>query len=102
MKQIQLDYALLALVIIIVVASVVGAVVVWLFLAGPDNLVTEEIEFIDFSIVKASHAFEVDIIQSSSFSINITASEYVDVARTGEDEYERKHQERIIAQDKLE
>jgi len=80
----------IVLIVIVVVASVVGAVVVWWWLAGSVNLVTEEMEFSDFTIVKAGNAFQVEITQSSSYSVDITADEYVEVSRTGEDEYERE------------
>ena len=80
----------IVLIVIVVVASVVGAVVVWWLLVGSVNLVTEEMEFSDFTSVEAGNAFEVEITQSSSYSVDITADEYVQVSRTGEDEYERE------------
>jgi len=80
----------IVLIVIVVVASVVAAVIVWWWLAGSVNLVTEEMEFSDFSIVEVGYAFEVEITQSSSYGVDITADEHVEVSRTGEDEYERK------------
>jgi len=80
----------IVLIVIVVAASVVGAVVVWWLLVGSVNLVTEEMEFSDFMSVEAGWGFEVEITQSSSYSVEITADEYVEVSRTGEDEYERE------------
>ena len=80
----------IVLLVIVAVASVVGAVVVWWLLVGSANLVTEEMEFSDFTSVEAGNAFEVEITQSSSYRVDITADEYVEVSRTGEDEYERE------------
>ena len=80
----------IVLIVIVVVASVVAGVVVWWLLVGSVNLVTEEMEFSDFTSVEAGNAFEVYITQSSSYSVNITVDEYVEVSRDGEDEYERK------------
>ena len=74
----------------VIVASIVTAVVVWWLLVGSANVVTEEIGLSDFSSVKAGNAFEVEITQSSSYKVEITTDEYVQVSRTGENEYEQQ------------
>jgi len=57
-------------------------------LVGSGNLETEEYAFIDFTEVEISSAFEFEIQQSSSYSINITADdnimEYVQVSQDGQ------------------
>jgi len=80
----------IVLIVIVVVASVVGALVVWWLLVGSVNLVTDEMELSDFAEVEVGWAFDIEIIQSASYSVIISADEYVEVSRTGEDEYERK------------
>jgi len=57
-------------------------------LVGSGNLETEAYAFTDFTEVEISSAFEFEIEQSSSYSINITADdnamEYVQVSRDGQ------------------
>ena len=81
------------LIIIIVVASIVAVVVAVVFfgfgipLSGSGNLVSEEKDFTDFTIVEAGSGFEVEITQSDSYSVNITADDnlfdYLEVSKTG-------------------
>jgi len=55
---------------------------------GSGNLKTENFNFSDFTRVDVSSAFEVDIAQSGSYSISITADDnlfkYIQVSRQGE------------------
>ncbi|MFC1952120.1 head GIN domain-containing protein [Chloroflexota bacterium] len=55
---------------------------------GSGNLETEERYFTDFTRVEVSSAFEVEIIQSDSFGVSITADDnllkYVHVSKSGE------------------
>ena len=55
---------------------------------GSGNLVTEQMDFSDFTRVEAGYAFEVEITQSSSYSISITADDnlfdFIQVSKTGE------------------
>jgi hypothetical protein len=44
---------------------------------GPENVITEEKDFTDFTHVEVEGTFEVEIIQSDSFSITISADESV-------------------------
>ena len=57
-------------------------------LVGSGNLETEEYAFTDFTEVEISSAFEFEIKQSSSYSINVTADdnvmEYVQVSQVGQ------------------
>jgi len=57
-------------------------------LVGSGNLETEEYAFTDFSRIEISSAFEFEIEQSSSYSINITADdnvmEYIRVSKDGQ------------------
>ena len=80
----------LILIVLIVVGSVVATAIIWQTLLAPSHLVTEDQDFKDFTIVSVGHAFEVKITQSSTYSINITADEYVSVSETGKDEYTRE------------
>lgn len=74
------------LILIIVLATVVGAVAIYLWVS-PGELITEEIEYTDFTAVNISPAFKVEIKQSSSYSIIIKADEQnfdnIKVTKTG-------------------
>jgi len=86
--------AIILIGIIIVVGTVVVTVVYFLgFLplgrvVGSGDLVTEEKDFSDFTIVEVGSGFGVEIMQSSSYNINITADDnlldYIEVFKTGE------------------
>ena len=70
------------LIVIIVVASVVAGVILWQFgfmgqVVGSGNLATEDKDFTDFMIVDVANGFEVEITQSSSYSISITADDNI-------------------------
>ena len=74
---------------IIVIASavllvVIGAVLAYFF--WPGNLRTEEMSFSDFTVVEVSNAFDVSIVQSTSYSITLTADkrifDSIEVAQT--------------------
>ncbi|UCE16155.1 MAG: DUF2807 domain-containing protein [Candidatus Bathyarchaeota archaeon] len=88
----------LAIILIVtaVVVVVVGAVLAVTLLGfwqpfgqivGSENLVVEEKDFSDFTIVEVGSGFEVEITQSSSYSINITADDnvldYIEVSKSG-------------------
>ena len=55
---------------------------------GSGNLDTQDFNFSGFIRVEVSHAFEVEITQSSSYSVSITANdnlfEYIQVSKEGE------------------
>lgn len=63
-------------------AGCVGGVVV-----GSGNLDTQEMDFSDFTRVEVSSAFEVEIAQSGSYSVSITADDnlfdYIQVSKQG-------------------
>jgi len=56
--------------------------------AGSGNLETREFDFSDFTRVEVGNAFEVEVVQSGSFGISVTADdnifEYLSVAKSGE------------------
>ena len=77
--------------IILVVALVTAALFsgcVFGAVTGSGNLVTEEMDFTDFTRVEVSDAFEVEITQSSSYSVSITADdnlfEFIQVSKSGQ------------------
>jgi hypothetical protein len=85
------------LIVIAVVVVVVGAVLAVILLGfwqpfgrvvGSGDLVTEEKDFSDFTIVEVGSGFEVEIIQSSSYSINVTADDnvldHIKVSKSGD------------------
>jgi len=82
--------ALSSLLILIIVSAIVivavGAVAVYFWLS-PGELISEEMQFNDFIAVDVSSAFEVEITQSSSYRILITADEKIfdniEVTKTG-------------------
>jgi len=89
--------AISTIVIVLIVIIVVGAVVAGVVAAvlfgfwhpfgqavGSGELVTEEKDFTDFTIVEVGWGFEVEITQSDSYSISITADDnmldYIEVS----------------------
>lgn len=81
---------IIAIVAIIVVASAIILLGNWpptSEMVGSGNLVTQQKDFSDFSAIDVSSAFEVEISQSSFYSISITADDnvidYVQVSKTG-------------------
>ena len=86
------NLAIILIVVIVVGAVVVGAVVWWFWpfqghVVGSGNLVTEDYDFSDFTGVDVGNGFEVEITQSSSYSINITTDDnmldYIEVSSPG-------------------
>jgi len=86
----------IALIIIIVVGSVVAILAATILLGfwkpfdqivGSGTLDTEKMTFTDFTIIEVGWGFEVDIDQSDSYSINITADDnmfdYIETSKTG-------------------
>jgi hypothetical protein len=84
----------IALIIIIVVGSIAAVVVAVVFFGfwkpavqGSGNLATEEKSFTDFTSVAVGWGFEVEISQSDSYSISITADDnlfdYMEISKTG-------------------
>jgi len=55
---------------------------------GSGNLVTRNMDFDDFTAIEVTDAFEVDIAQSNSYGVSITADDnvfdYIQVAKTDE------------------
>ena len=85
--------AIVLIVIIAVGAAVATVVFLTRFLpygeiVGSGNLDTEEMEFSDFSIVEVGSGFQVEIVKSSSYSVNVTADDnlfdYIEVFKTGD------------------
>jgi ribosomal protein L40E len=88
----------IALIVFLVVVLAVGAILAAAFLlgvwhpfgqvVGSENLVTQEKFFSDFSVVEVGSEFEVEITQSNSYSIKITADDnildYVEVFKTSD------------------
>jgi hypothetical protein len=83
-----------AIIIIVIVAAVAVTCTVLILrgwpggLIGSGNLETEEYAFTDFTKVEIGSAFEFEINQSSSYSINVTADDnvidYVQVSQVGQ------------------
>ena len=59
----------------------------WVRVVGSGNVSTEEQGFSDFTIVDVGNSFDVEITQSSSYGVDITADdnlfEYIQVSKTG-------------------
>jgi len=57
-------------------------------ITGSGNLETEEMDFSEFTRVEVSSAFEVEIAQSDSYSVSVTADDnlfdYIQVSKVGE------------------
>lgn len=81
-----LSVLLIVIIVLAVVIVVLGAVVIYLWIF-PGELITEEMEYSDFTAVDVGSAFQVEITQSSSYSVIITADEKmfekIDVTKTG-------------------
>lgn len=71
-----LSSLLIVILVVAVVVVAVGAVAVYYWVL-PGNLKTETMEFSDFTAVEVGSAFEVNITQSNSFSVKITAGENI-------------------------
>jgi hypothetical protein len=67
---------LIVAVVVGIVLVVISATLLYYFLL-PSNLKTEEMDFSGFTAVEVNDAFEVSIIQSSSYSVTITADERI-------------------------
>jgi hypothetical protein len=83
----------IAIIVIAVIAAVVGGTFIFLRfwpggLVGSGNLETEAYAFADFTEVEIGSAFEFEIKQSGSYSINVTADDnvmdYVQVSKDGQ------------------
>jgi hypothetical protein len=83
----------IAIIVIAVIAAAVGGTFIFLRfwpggLVGSGNLETEAYAFADFTEVEIGSAFEFEIKQSGSYSINITADDnvmdYVQVSKDGQ------------------
>jgi len=92
-KSSALSTLFIVIIILIVAVIAVAAVVVVLYwpsglVIGSSNPITEEMDLSDFTIVEVGWGFEVEITQSSSYSINITAEDnlfdYILVSKTGD------------------
>jgi len=57
-------------------------------ITGSGNLKTQEFNYSDFTRVEVGNAFEVEVVQSDSFNITITAddniSDYINVSKSGD------------------
>lgn len=82
-----------ALIVVLVVAVVAAAAIGFMFwpfgkVTGSGKLVTQQMEFSDFTVVQVEHAFQVEITQSSAYSVSVTADdnliERVQVSKKGE------------------
>ncbi len=92
-NRLAISTLVIALIIIIVVGAIAAVVVATIFfgwgipVGGSGNLVTEEKDFTDFMIVEAGWDFEVEITQSDSYSVDITADDnlfdYLEISKTG-------------------
>ena len=65
---------LIVIIVLAVVIAALGAAVIYLWLF-PGELITEEMEYSDFTAVDVGSAFQVEITQSSSYSVIITVDE---------------------------
>jgi len=76
-----------AIIPIILVAVLTAALLSGCEVTGPGGVVTEEKDFTDFTYVDVGSAFEVEIIQSDSFSTSVSADEsffdYIAVTKEG-------------------
>jgi len=87
-----MNKTIIIVIVIVVVAAAISTVVAlrgWPGgLVGSGNLETEEYAFTDFTEVEISSAFEFEIDQSGSYSINVTADDnvmdYVQVSQDGQ------------------
>ena len=81
-----LSVLLIVIIFLAVVIAALGAAVIYLWLF-PGELITEELEYSDFTAVDVGSAFQVEITQSSSYSVIITVDEKIfdkiDVSKTG-------------------
>ena len=90
MKNLKNGKAISTFIVIIIISAIVvaaiGAVIIYFWLI-PGQVITQEMEYSDFTSVDVSSAFQVDITQASSYSAVIKASETIldkiDVTKEG-------------------
>ena len=72
----------------VLVAAVSFSSCIGLAITGSGNLDTKEFIYSDFDRIEASNAFELEVTQSSSYSVSITADDnlfdYIQVSKSGE------------------
>jgi hypothetical protein len=77
---------LVLIIVLAIVVAVIGAVVIYFWLI-PGQVITQEMEYSDFTSVDVSSAFQVDITQANTYSVVIKASETIldkiDVTKEG-------------------
>ena len=82
MRKTMVAVSLVVFLLSVLLAGCMGVVV------GSGNVETREMDFSGFSRISAGHRFEVEIVQSDSYSISITADdnlfEYIQVSKAGE------------------
>jgi hypothetical protein len=81
-------FVISVILVFIMVASVfLSGCVLGEVITGSKNLATEEFNFSDFTRVEVGSAFQVEIIQSSSYSVSITADDnlfdFIQVSKAG-------------------
>jgi hypothetical protein len=83
--------AIIITAIVVVVAAICTSLILWGWpgvVIGSGNLETEQYAFTNFTKVEISSAFEFQIRQSSSYSINVTADDnvmdYVQISQDGQ------------------
>jgi len=93
MSTLTIALIVLLVVVVVVAAAVVAAVLLGFWqpfgqVVGSGNLVTEQKYFSDFTTAEVGSGFKVEITQSSSYSISITADDnlidYIQVSKTGD------------------
>ena len=90
MKNLRNGKALSTLIVLIIVSAIVvaaiGAVVIYFWFI-PGQVITQEMEYSDYTAVDVGSAFQVDITQANTYSVIIKASETIldkiDVTKEG-------------------
>ena len=90
MKNLKTGKALSTLIVLIIISAIVvaavGALVIYFWFI-PGQVITQEMEYSDFTAVDVSSAFQVDITQANRYSVIIKASETIldkiDVTKEG-------------------
>lgn len=77
-----------AAVVSVLLASLLLAGCGWGVLTGSGNLETETLDFTDFTRVSASSGFQLELIESDTFRVEVTADdnmhEYLEVSKSGD------------------
>jgi len=87
LKEVTIKKAIVAVLVVVLLTSGLLVSCGGIKVEGSGNLINETFEFSDFTEVKVENGFEVEVSQSSAFSVEITVDdnvlEHIEVSKSG-------------------